>query len=195
MTEITKTGDYMCKGSLEIGSACMKCSRCIASMPEYIGRLEAQLKIAKADPAAAESSSPETVGALFAAKKRIMELEEYAKDEAETLDQWRNLAMQFDRHRMQALGHLRAVMGNPGSRHEIDARQFLEAGPMAGEKALAERLAALPLQALSREKLLRAEVDARYIFGDGGQAVLDVIEWYAATVALAIDAPRAPQNG
>lgn len=55
---------------------------------------------------------------------------------------WRRLALQFDGHRMQALGHIRALLKDSLSHHEA-AEKFLAAGPLSGEEVLAERIKAL----------------------------------------------------
>lgn len=67
--------------------------------------------------------------------------------EAESCEQWRNLALQFDRHRVSALAHLKmAVAGQDGA---MDAcRDFLAAPPVPGH-AITEEI-----------DQLRAEVEA-----------------------------------
>lgn len=55
---------------------------------------------------------------------------------------WRRLALQFDGHRMQALGHLRCMVENPQV-HKEQAQTFLSAGPLSGEKVLAKRIRAI----------------------------------------------------
>lgn len=62
--------------------------------------------------------------------------------ELEHANQWRDLALQFDGHRMQALGHLRVMLKNPFD-HCAVVVEFLEAPPLPGEAVLAERLAQL----------------------------------------------------
>ena len=53
---------------------------------------------------------------------------------------WRELALQFDAQRMQALAHIRALLADP-VKHADAASAFLAAPPIPGEKVLAERLA------------------------------------------------------
>lgn len=62
----------------------------------------------------------------------------------EAADKWRRLALQFDNHRMQALGHLKAVT-NPEACFDKykAAKEFLNAPPLDGEAVLAQRIAAL----------------------------------------------------
>lgn len=61
-------------------------------------------------------------------------------------NEWRRLALQFDGHRMQAIGHLK-YMVKDAEAHKLSAEQFLSAGPLSGEAVLAERIKALsPVQ-------------------------------------------------
>lgn len=62
---------------------------------------------------------------------------ELRRDESDT--DWRRLAMQFDGHRMQALGNLRLMVQDPQG-HRAQAEAFLSAGPLSGEKVLEERI-------------------------------------------------------
>lgn len=55
------------------------------------------------------------------------------RDEIEGLKHWRTLAMQFDRHRMTALAHLKAVVANPNATSVQAAQAFLEAAPAPGQ--------------------------------------------------------------
>jgi hypothetical protein len=73
---------------------------------------------------------------------REKDREEARKEEEEATDDWRRLALQFDCHRMQALGHLKAMLQDP-TVHRANAEQFLAARPLSGEVVLAERIAAL----------------------------------------------------
>lgn len=63
-------------------------------------------------------------------------------DEEDATAAWRRLALQFDDHRMQALGHLRAMLADPQA-HADRATVFLAAPPLSGEQVLAERIRAL----------------------------------------------------
>lgn len=63
-------------------------------------------------------------------------------EETEAADNWRRLALQFENHRMQAIGHLKAMLTDPkGS--EANALEFIKAAPLNGEAVLAQRIAAL----------------------------------------------------
>ena len=75
--------------------------------------------------------------------KRIAELAE----ETEAAENWRRLALQFDNHRMQAIGHLKAVT-NPSACFDKykAAKAFLNAPPLGGEEVLAQRIATLAAQ-------------------------------------------------
>jgi hypothetical protein len=68
------------------------------------------------------------------------EPEEEEEESAE--DCWRRLALQFDGHRLQALGHLRALLSDP-AKHAPLANAFLNAPPLSGDEVLAARIAAL----------------------------------------------------
>jgi hypothetical protein len=69
---------------------------------------------------------------------------------AETIeadDKWRDLALQFDGHRMQALQMLRWARKHIPEgvvRNDVDA--FLNAPPLPGEQVLADRIRALAEQ-------------------------------------------------
>lgn len=54
---------------------------------------------------------------------------------------WRNLALQFDGHRMQALCFLKQILGALPETEFVEAREFLKAGPLPGEEVLRQRLA------------------------------------------------------
>ncbi len=58
-------------------------------------------------------------------------------EDAEICDHWRQLALQFDRHRMQALAHLRLVVSDPEGGLE-DCRSFLAEAPVQGHELTAE---------------------------------------------------------
>ena len=63
-------------------------------------------------------------------------------EEVDCAGNWRRLALQFDGHRMQALGHLRTLLASPEA-HRAAASEFLAAPPLSGEAVLAQRLAEL----------------------------------------------------
>jgi ribosomal protein L37AE/L43A len=64
------------------------------------------------------------------------------EDEEDGESAWRRLALQFDGHRLQALGHLRALLADP-AKHASAANEFLSAGPLSGDAVLAQRIDAL----------------------------------------------------
>lgn len=72
-------------------------------------------------------------------------------DEDDAERTWRRLALQFDGHRMQALGLLRQVsavldgrnLGAEVNALIVDVQCFLAAPPLSGEKVLAERIGAM----------------------------------------------------
>ncbi len=67
---------------------------------------------------------------------------------------WRWLALQFDEHRMQALGWLKATLNALPEDHPAlaDARAFLAAPPLSGEEVLAKRIAAAPSAPIAEQK-------------------------------------------
>ena len=68
-------------------------------------------------------------------------------EETEAAENWRRLALQLDNHRMQAIGHLKAVT-NPAACFDKykAAKAFLNAPPLGGEEVLAQRIATLAAQ-------------------------------------------------
>lgn len=66
------------------------------------------------------------------------------ESDRESADQWRRLALQFDGHRMQAIGWLKAALAElPDIPAWSAARAFLAAPPLSGEQVLAERIRVL----------------------------------------------------
>ncbi|WP_313338470.1 hypothetical protein [Stutzerimonas nitrititolerans] len=87
--------------------------------------------------------------------------------EAESCEQWRALALQFDRHRMSALAHLKMVVA--GQEGALDAcRDFLAAPPVPGHEITAEidqlraEVEALRAMAQRANNLLRQIADSGY---------------------------------
>jgi hypothetical protein len=64
-------------------------------------------------------------------------MESNNKDNADL--KWRNLAMQFDGHRMEAIWHLKELMNNPEGHREA-VEKFLAAPPLSGEEVLVARI-------------------------------------------------------
>lgn len=60
--------------------------------------------------------------------------------ESSTEMTWRNLALQFDGHRMQAICFLKQILKELPETEFIEAREFLKAGPLPGEEVLLQRL-------------------------------------------------------
>lgn len=83
-------------------------------------------------------------------QKNVAALESQLAEEAEAANNWRRLALQFDGHRMQALGHLRAITratSFPAIGQCIEAAEkFLQLPPLSGEEVLAERIKELAAQ-------------------------------------------------
>ena len=80
-------------------------------------------------------------------EQELQKLREELAEETEAAENWRRLALQFDNHRMQAIGHLKAVT-NPSACFDKykAAKAFLSAPPLGGEEVLAQRIATLAAQ-------------------------------------------------
>jgi hypothetical protein len=61
---------------------------------------------------------------------------------------WRDLALQFDAHRIDAICIIRGMLASNSVKHDCGAAEFLAAPPLSGEKVLAERLNALSRRSL-----------------------------------------------
>lgn len=77
--------------------------------------------------------------------------------EVRDLDRWRDLALQFDNHRMAALWHLKAFLQS--NEHETAAHDFLCSPPLAAHEVVAER-DALKADKKRAESMLKASVAA-----------------------------------
>ena len=101
-------------------------------------------------------STEQTIAAINAEIQRqeseLKKLRAELAEETEAAENWRRLALQFDNHRMQAIGHLKAVT-NPAACFDKykAAKAFLSAPPLDGEEVLAQRIAALADQAKQGE--------------------------------------------
>ena len=102
-------------------------------------------------------TTKQTPAAINAANQRqeqeLQRLRDELAEETEAAENWRRLALQFDNHRMQAIGHLKAVT-NPAACFDKykAAKAFLSAPPLGGEEVLAQRLAALAAKAKRGER-------------------------------------------
>lgn len=96
-------------------------------------------------------TTKQTIAAIDAEIQRqeseLKKLREELAEETEAAENWRRLALQFDNHRMQAIGHLKAVT-NPAACFDNykAAKAFLSAPPLGGEEVLAQRIAAIAKQ-------------------------------------------------
>ena len=72
-----------------------------------------------------------------------------AKEDGGRSEKWRNLALQFDRHRMQAMSMLAAV--SAGNASKEDCEQFINQPPMIGTK-IVKRLDALESEVKSAQE-------------------------------------------
>ena len=97
-------------------------------------------------------TTKQTIAAIDAEIQRqeseLKKLRAELAEETEAAENWRKLALQFDNHRMQAIGHLKAVT-NPAACFDKykAAKAFLSAPPLGGEEVLAQRIAALAAKA------------------------------------------------
>ena len=77
-----------------------------------------------------------------------------AEAELADMQHWRDLALQFDNHRMTALGHLRAVVRCSDRDLLADAEEFLKSPPLSASEVVA-KLAAAEQRIASHESTLR----------------------------------------
>ena len=96
-------------------------------------------------------STEQTIAAINAEIQRqeqeLQRLREELAEETEAAENWRRLALQFDNHRLQAIGHLKAVT-NPAACFDKyrAAKAFLSAPPLDGEEVLRQRIATIAAQ-------------------------------------------------
>ena len=119
-----------------------------------------------ADFLSGKTVTADTVRALLATGgqgQAVEKLREELAEETEAASNWRRLALQFDGHRMTALGHLKAILHPDSSVDEYKAAElFLKAPPLDGESVLAQRITELstaPQQADARDALTPAARD------------------------------------
>ena len=114
--------------------------------PNYNEHLEADCK-------AAFLAGMQAARRLQVVPDEVEKLRDELAEETEAAENWRRLALQFDNHRMQAIGHLKAVT-NPAACFDKykAAKAFLSAPPLGGEEVLAQRIATLAAQAKQGER-------------------------------------------
>lgn len=83
---------------------------------------------------------------------RVTAERDAALEDVEALKHWRDLALQFDNHRMQALGHLKTLVSDGA--HYDAAAAFLAEPPVPASE-LQQRLTAADERAVVLEGLLR----------------------------------------
>lgn len=74
--------------------------------------------------------------AILAERDQLRAEVEALREDVEAGEQWRALALQFDRHRMSAIWHLKALLGS--AEHAGAAHDFLDAPPVQGNVLWAE---------------------------------------------------------
>ena len=106
-------------------------------------------------------------------------------EEVEHESKWRDLALQFDGHRLQALWHLRAIVLAQNSLPEriSAAEEFLKEPPISGEQVLAQRIA--ELEAKARWVACSHDFDVNTSAGGRGY-----VAWYFAEVMKRHDFTR-----
>lgn len=67
-------------------------------------------------------------------------VEEYKRDNEQSNDQWRKLALQFDGHRMQAIGMINHMLKELPEFAFPEVREFINQPPLPGEQVLADRI-------------------------------------------------------
>lgn len=75
---------------------------------------------------------------------------------------WRELALQFDGHRMEAISLLKMIVNDTPPDSYSSVRNFLNSAPLSGEEVLRERLLAIanrPAHAVSLAELVPTEID------------------------------------
>lgn len=70
----------------------------------------------------------------------LKERAEAAEAKVETENKWRDLALQFDGHRMQAISLLKMIVNDAPEKQFTSVRNFLKCGPLSGEEVMNERL-------------------------------------------------------
>ena len=86
-------------------------------------------------------------------EQELQRLRDELAEETEAAENWRRLAMQFDHHRLQALGHLKAILHPDSGVDEYKtAELFLKAPPLDGESVLAQRIAKLSAAATQAQE-------------------------------------------
>jgi hypothetical protein len=78
-------------------------------------------------------------------------------------EKWRDLALQFDEHRMQAMGWLQVCAEKLPERSAEVIKEFLKAPPLSGQKVLAERIASMSQSTQQNDREALAKVDAMLV--------------------------------
>lgn len=102
-----------------------------------------------------------------------------ADDDSEI--KWRELALQFDGHRMQAICFLKQILKELPEAEFSSARDFLKSGPLSGEEVLRNRIAALAQPATVVPELK----PVGYLFvSDRGEVVYSPTNWHVTGLRL-----------
>lgn len=108
-------------------------------------------------------------------------------------DKWRDLALQFDGHRMQAIGWLKVAVELLPDHVAAPIKDFLKAPPLSGEKVLADRVATMAQP--SDTEIVESFQDAIDAYQDPNQSWGISREYAIATVRSIKAAMRAEWEG
>lgn len=95
------------------------------------------LMISLKDHKIGQSALLEHIESLKADRTRLTAERDGLRHEVRDLKRWRDLALQFDNHRLAALWHLKALLQS--SEHEGAAHDFLSSPPLSSSEIVAER--------------------------------------------------------
>lgn len=99
--------------------------------------------------------------AIVEAFRELEKRAEAAEEALETEYKWRDLALQFDGHRMQALSLLKMIVNDAPVEQYQPVRNFLNSPPLSGEDIMKERIAAIagrPAPAINLTELVPGEL-------------------------------------
>jgi hypothetical protein len=87
--------------------------------------------------------------------------------------QWRDLALQFDNHRMQAMSHLKLLLEET-QLHKEEATLFVSAPPLAGEEVLKQRLKEMFEKTVNENKEIKRRVVSAAIRAEDGTVLMGI---------------------
>jgi len=109
------------------------------------------------------NANPHKILAIAEAFRELEQRAEAAEAKLETENKWRDLALQFDGHRMQAISLLKMIVNDAPEKQFTSVRNFLKCGPLSGEEVMNERLLVIansrPAPAISLAELVPDECE------------------------------------